>query len=117
MLVCFLSVVGIALSKSDDATLNTYDPETRSTGIIICCVLAWVFAATCVFNRRLKDVNFAVVLFYHSIFGFTASALYIITEKLITGIPFRIYTGRQYGYLFLSCIFDWSSLALQTRAF
>jgi drug/metabolite transporter (DMT)-like permease len=91
MVIGFLGVVGITLSKPDTSG-TTYSESTRLTGIVLAFALSWVYSATCVFNRRLKDVNFAVVLFYHSIFGMCAATLMILVEKLITGNPFRIYT-------------------------
>ena len=91
MAIGFLGVVEITLSKPSSSS-STYSESTRLTGILIAFTLSWVYSATCVFNRRLKDVNFAVVLFYHSIFGMSAATLLIISEKLITGNPFRIYT-------------------------
>ena len=89
MIFCFGSVVAITQSKPNSST--TYSESTRLTGIIMAFTLSWVFSATCVFNRRLKDVHFVVVLFYHSIFGMTAASVIIISEKVITGDPFRIY--------------------------
>lgn len=91
MVFGFLGVVGITLSKPA-STNTTYSESTRLTGIILTVVLSWVYSATCVFNRKLKEVNFAVVLFYHSIFGMTAATTMIIGEKIVTGNPFRIYT-------------------------
>ncbi len=116
MVIGFLGVVGITLSKPDSGS-TTYSESTRLTGIVLAFTLSWVYSATCVFNRRLKDVNFAVVLFYHSIFGFCAATLLILGEKLITGSPFRFYTFEQYGYLLLCCMFDWLGLSFLTIAF
>ena len=79
MVVCFSGVMGITLAKSD-GNFSTYDPSLRTTGLIISFALAWVYSATCVFNRRLRDVHFAVVLFYHCIFGMTMAILYILIE-------------------------------------
>ena len=95
MVLGFIGVVGIILSKNQD-NFTTYDPSTRLTGLTISFIVAWVFSATCVFNRKLRDVNFAVVLFYHSIFGFTVSSLYIFIEWLVTDTGLRLisYTGR-----------------------
>jgi drug/metabolite transporter (DMT)-like permease len=91
MVLGFMGVVGIILSKNHD-NFTTYDPSTRLTGLLISFTLAWVFSATCVFNRRLRNVNFAVVLFYHSIFGFTMSLLYIFIEWLVTDTGLRLLT-------------------------
>lgn len=91
MVIGFLGVVGITLSKPDTSS-TTYSESTRMTGIVLAFICSWVYSATCVFNRRLKDVNFAVVLFYHSIFGMCAATIIILGEKIITGNPFRIYT-------------------------
>ena len=64
------------------------------TGIIVAFTLAWAFAACNVINRKLKDLHFALILFYHALFGMTIAVLIIVLEKLITGNPFRIYTAR-----------------------
>ncbi len=110
MVICFGCVISMLFSKP--STQSTYSESTRLTGIMLAFLLSWVFSATCVFNRRLKDVHFAVVLFYHCIFGISAATIVIIGEKLITGNPFRIYTGRQYAFLLICCAFDWLSLSL-----
>jgi multisubunit Na+/H+ antiporter MnhE subunit len=89
MIVCFLGVFGLVFLKTETTGTTTYDPEDRTTGLLISFTLSWVFAATICFNRRLKNVNFAVVLFYHSIFGITLSSAYITIEKIISGTAFR----------------------------
>ena len=116
MVIGFLGVVGITLSKPESSS-STYSESTRLTGIVLAFIMSWVYSTVCVINRRLKDVNFAIVLFYHSIFGICASTVIIIGEKLITGNPFRIHTIEQYGYLLLCCIFDWVGLSFVTIAF
>jgi len=94
MVIGFLGVVGITLSKPESSN-STYSESTRLTGISLAFILSWVYSATCVFNRRLKDVNFAVVLFYHSIFGTCVATVIILGVKLFTGNAFRIYTLEQ----------------------
>jgi len=91
MLIGFLGVIGITLSKPESSS-KTYSESTRLTGILLAFILSWTYSAAMVFNRRLKDVNFAIVLFYHSIFGTCAATGIILGEKLFTGNAFRIYT-------------------------
>ena len=89
MIVCFIGILGLVFFKPEKPGLTSYDPESRTTGIIISFTLSWVFAFVVCFNRRLKNVHFLVILFYHSIFGMTCSIAFIISEKMITGIEFR----------------------------
>lgn len=98
---------------------SSYDDSTRLLGMGLAFLLSWVYSFTCCFNRRLKNVHFAIVLFYHSIFGFLISGVIIILKSLITGDAIMIFnfTGTQYLFILCGCAFDWLSLSLQTRAF
>ena len=92
MVLCFGGVLGIALSKSAP---NTYDPADRNTGLLISFTLSWVFAAVCVFNRRLRNVHFSMVLFYHGVFGLLCSILYIVVETTATSeLRLLSFTGK-----------------------
>lgn len=117
MLLCFGGVLGIAFSK-DQASSTTYDPSTRNTGLCISFALSWVFACVVVSIRRLKDVDYSVVLFYHSCFGFCVSTLYIVVEAVLAEeLRVASFTSWQYLVILLGCTFDWLGLSMQTRAY
>lgn len=121
MVVCFAAVLSITFYKQEDieVSASSYDDSTRLLGMGLAFLLSWVYSFTCCFNRRLKNVHFAIVLFYHSIFGFLISGVIIIFKALITGDAILIFnfTGTQYLFILCGCAFDWLSLSLQTRAF
>ena len=62
-------------------------------GIFFAIAMAWVFAVCNVLNRKLKNLNFLLVLFAHGSVGLVMSIVYILAEKVITGNPFRFYTA------------------------
>jgi len=118
MIVCFGSVLGIALSKPPSAAdAEDEGSSTRLEGIIIAFILAWALALSGVINRTLKNVHFAVLLFYHGCIGLIMALLFIFGEKLITGNPFRTYSLEQYGTMLLCCCFDFLSINSQTIAY
>ena len=79
--------------------------EQRILGLMIIFVSAWTFAVNSIFNRKLKAVNFAVVMVYHALLGGILSILYIGVESFIAG-KFRIYTSRQYLILAATALMD-----------
>ena len=81
------------------------------TGFLISFTLSWVFSFVSVLNRRLKDVHYAVILFYHASLGLIAMALYLTIETFILGhVRFFSYPLHFYAYAFLSCCFDCAGL-------
>lgn len=58
-----------------------------------------------VFTRRLKNVDYTVVMAYHGLTGVTLSILYIVIERLVVG-EFRIYTALQYLILTAAALTD-----------
>ena len=79
--------------------------------------MAWVFAVCNVLNRKLKNLNFLLVLFAHGSVGLLMAICYILGEKLITGNDFRFYTAYQYGIIILCCCFDFIALSSAVLAF
>jgi len=63
MIVCFLGVFGLVFLKTETTGTTTYDPEDRTTGLLISFTLSWVFAATICFNRRLKMLTLQLFFF------------------------------------------------------
>ena len=60
---------------------------TQVTGVIFILMAAWMSAAIGVLNRSLKEVPYAVVLFYHSFFGIFVTSLYLAVMITLTNRP------------------------------
>ena len=115
MAICFCALVAISMSNPETSEALG---EVRMTGFVISFVLSWVFSLTSVLNRRLKDVHYAVILFYHAGLGLIAIALYLSVEAFFSGhFRFFSYPLNFYAYAFLSCCFDCTGLLTQTKAF
>lgn len=50
---------------------------------------AWLYAGTNVMNRKLKDLNFTVLGFYHPFVGLIIALTFIIGQFLVTGMYFE----------------------------
>ena len=85
MLLCFCGVIGIALSKQSDKQLNADTDSSQLFGIGVAFVMSWFYAACNVINRKLKDVHFTVVGFYHPIIGALMALTYIFVNFILTG--------------------------------
>ena len=53
---------------------------------------AWTFAVCSVFNRKLKEIDYTVLMVYHGLIGGTLASVFIIIEGIIMGGDFRFYT-------------------------
>jgi drug/metabolite transporter (DMT)-like permease len=75
-------------------------------GVIIGVGAAIFFAFNSVWNRKLKEVHFLVLMVMHGLIGFILLSILICVEALITGNGFRIYNTYEYGMLAGVSIFD-----------
>lgn len=81
-------------------------------------VSAWMYASTCVMNRMLKEVNFAVIGFYHPLTGMTIASIYIGIQYVISGIAYYpAHDSMAYWYCFLASIIDLVGLNILNIAF
>ena len=100
MVICFTAVICIAINARDQnlelvsASIGDVDrPENykdlelligaRLLGICVIILAAICFAATAVFNRALKMVDFNVIMTFHGLFGFFLALLYISAKQLV----------------------------------
>ena len=58
MVICFLSIIGIALVGESDGTYNHY-----MIGISLAIGVSWILALTTVLVRHMREIHFSVVLF------------------------------------------------------
>ena len=111
MVLCFAAVIVIAMqqrNEEDDPDVEKNPYDRQNIGIYLNLAGAVVLAAQTVSFRALKTVRPEVSIFYNNMFGFSASALYLFGEMIITGNQTRLasYTGRQYGFCLASATFD-----------
>lgn len=72
--------------------------------------MSWFYAACNVVNRKLKNVHFAIICFYHPITGITISLCCLVLIFMFTGKFLEIHTLQTYGYLLLACVFNFFEL-------
>ena len=102
MAACLLGVALIAIYKQTSSISSSL--STSTIGIILTFIVAWMQAGINVVNRKLKDVHYAIITFWHCI---TAPfvALYLI-GSLIVGNSATLHSGGIYVALFGACCFD-----------
>jgi len=54
-------------------------------GTFVAFVSSWFASGINVINRRLKDVHFSILGFYHPVLGVILTSIYLVFDKLITG--------------------------------
>ena len=69
-----------------------------------------------VWNRKLKNLDYYVVMLYHGILGTILAIIFITIEGAIKG-ELRFYTGTQYLFLTLAGIMDMLTVNFMTIAF
>jgi len=75
-------------------------------GICTGILMAWVYSTNCIISRRLSEVYFAVVTFWHFLTGTIVGLLYLLGYYLIMGTPsFKIHDSQTYMLIvMLVCI-------------
>ena len=59
-----------------------------------------------VYNRKLKNVDYSIVMCYHGMLGTTLTSLFVCIEAAIRGGEFRFYTPTQYLLMMGVSLFD-----------
>lgn len=93
MALSYVGVVGIILSKrtiNDNKIITTGYP----IGVLFALVQVLFTSSSNVLNRKLKNVHYAVVMFYVSLWGIFMNSLVLMTEYTMTptDTDFRVYT-------------------------
>ena len=96
MSLCFAGVVAIALSKTN----QTLASSNKFLGICVSFSTAWFLALVGVLNRRLKNVHYTVVSFWHPFTGTIFSFLYVLYMLIAKGTVFEVHQWQ--GYLLTS---------------
>jgi hypothetical protein len=57
-------------------------------GITVALITSWLFAANNVIQRIVKEIDFSVVLFYHTLIGSTTAFIASAIYSYMMGTPF-----------------------------
>lgn len=114
MALCFLGVVAIALSKQSSVALETNE---EFIGVGVCFCVAWAYASCNVISRKLKDVHFSVICFYHPIIGATTAAAVLLCQGVFAKSSLVMHDLSLYGWLLLACACDFIVFNSQNIAF
>jgi len=117
MLISFAGVILIAFCKGAG---GDSDNETSKmlVGIAVTFCMAWAQSFIGLFNRMMVDVNWYVVMFWHSTLGLLQPFIVISIEAMFKG-EFRLfsaYTSRQWGILIAASFIDFLMLSSQIIA-
>ena len=115
MTLCFVGVVLLALNRPTQQTLTSASLST--VGIVITFVMSWNQALINVVNRKLRDVHFAIIGFYHPILGLTVVSAYMGVKTIVTGEGMGSHSAGIYFTVFVACCFDFLQLCSQNIAF
>ena len=117
MAVSYAGILGIALNKPKHEASTDAPEDTNVSGFVLALCIAFLFGFCGVLNRKLKNVHYSIVMYYHAMCGFCMAVSMITIGYLITGSPLRIYTARQYLLLLFCCACDCGSMFAHVVAF
>lgn len=130
ILICFGGVIMIGFARQERidekeaeaaAKGETDDEEevsqlVQNIGLGLGLLSAMTMAVNSVYNRKLKNIDYFVVMCYHGILGSAFAIVYICIEAVING-EFRIYTFVQYLILIAASVMDMLTVNCMTIAF
>ena len=73
----------------------------KAAGIFLILVASVMSASIGVLNRSLKDIPYAVVLFYHSLFGIIVTTIYLAVTIILFGRPLYVLDFSPFDNLIL----------------
>lgn len=106
MAVSYAGILGIVLNKPPHEASPDAPEDTKVSAYVLALFVAVLLGLCAVLNRKLKNVHYSVVMFYHAMCGFCMAVCMVTIGYLITGSPFRVYTARQYSLLLFCCVCD-----------
>lgn len=79
--------------------------------------MSWFYAGINVINRKLKNVHYAVLGFYHPLFGIFVYLSYILVDYLIFDNGLNVHSYSVYKLMLLACALDFACFNLRNIAF
>ena len=87
-------------------------------GCALAFVASWVFATSNMLTRKIKEINWTVVLFWHNSVGFISVFIGFLVYCLIAGQPFLSYTDKKQWFIMIGGgVGDFIGLATVIQAF
>lgn len=80
MILCFCGVIFLALNRGTQSNGNQQliSQNMQMFGILVVFIVSCSQAGINVTNRKLKDVHFAIIGFYHPILGMTWVSVFLL---------------------------------------
>ena len=117
MLLCFIGVVAVTASKHSNSLNFGESNSAFIFGCLIVFVNSWCLATINVCNRKLKEVDVTIIVFWHLLIGLTLGSLYYLYINLAEGYVFELHSASVYGWLIFMCVLDFTAMNCLTRAF
>jgi len=95
MVLCLLGVYGISLNKASNGQ------ETSSWGLLVCLTFAVNNSGLTVIIRKLKNIHYAVLGFYHPILGMCMYVTYTLIVE-----PLKLHSMHVYLLILAACSCD-----------
>ena len=117
--LCFGAVVLIALQQKEEVDEEDFY-DKKQLGLILALCSGLTNGLIAVSSRSMKVVRPQVIMFYYSLFGYSASVIFIFVEMAFMSEPqsrLGIYTGRQYLIALAAASFDIGSFTGNTVAY
>ena len=124
MFVCFGAMVTITCTGSKkDAASSNYESAELIVGYILMFVCSWVIAACTVLCRALKEINIAVIMFWHGVMGLSIAIICIGIDYAVNrvgsgeGLQLFNYSKEVYLLLLAATLGDTIGVNFGTVAF
>ena len=90
-------------------------------GLGFAFITSWMYASVIVLNRVLKEIHFAVILFYYTLFGSAVLLVYILAAHAQTGSSWSSlgllnYSTEQWGQMLALAFFNSVGMNFNTLA-
>jgi drug/metabolite transporter (DMT)-like permease len=115
MALCFAGVCLVVYGTSNIS--EDLEQETSPWGVLIAALCAALYAMANISSRKLSDVHYSLLGFYHPLLGITIFGLYLGTQAIVTESEFTLGPLWMYGVLLLSGLCDFLAFNCRNIAF
>lgn len=92
--------------ESTDAEVDDdFSSFDQWLGMAFSLTAAWTLSFNAIYNRKLKNLNYNIVLFHYGIIGTVAFGAVLVIQSMVTG-EFETYDTETYLYLFSGAVTD-----------
>jgi drug/metabolite transporter (DMT)-like permease len=116
IILCLTGVYYItqsSFSQSEDS-LSSHQYEQHMIGIAAAFAMSWIYSMASICQRKMQDIYFAVITFWHFAGGSIAGILYyIVVERQWP----QVHSIETYGMLLFISVLDFGTVNAQTISF